>query len=139
MRVWMIFWLLIAAAVAAFAAVNWSVLTAQTIVNLGWAEVSAPLGLMMLGTLALIAVIFLVFVVWLETRVLMQLRPVGITSGRETAGQDEIRRAEANESINALVSRLERLEQTMTRELEQTNLRLSAQVDRLDQGLKRAG
>jgi uncharacterized membrane protein len=65
---------LVLALTAAFAAVNWSAFTAATALSLGFTVVEAPLGLIMLALTALIAVLFLVFIVYLQTGVLLEAR-----------------------------------------------------------------
>jgi hypothetical protein len=82
MRVWAIFWLFIVAAVAAFSVLNWSVLTAQTSISLLFVQVAAPLGLVMLGAMGTFALLFLLFLVWLETSTLLHLRSSSNVSGR---------------------------------------------------------
>src|SRR5690606_19059474 len=62
------------AVVALFAALNWSVFTNPTLLSLGIAEVQAPFGLVMLGLMAFIAVLFLVFIVYLQSGVLLEAR-----------------------------------------------------------------
>jgi uncharacterized protein YlxW (UPF0749 family) len=65
---------LVLALTAAFAAVNWGAFTAPTSLSLVFTTVEAPLGLIMLGVAALIAVLFLVFIVYLQTSVLLETR-----------------------------------------------------------------
>ncbi|MDH4063731.1 MAG: hypothetical protein OEW19_04970 [Acidobacteriota bacterium] len=73
MRIWTIFWLTIVAVIAVFAVANWQVLMAPTTITLLITEVTAPLGLTLLGVIAGLALLFLVFLVWLETRALVEL------------------------------------------------------------------
>ena len=66
--------LLVFGAIAAFAAVNWGVFTTPTTLSLVFATVEAPLGLIMLGLAVLLTVLFLVFLVYLETSVIIETR-----------------------------------------------------------------
>jgi hypothetical protein len=62
------------ALVALFALLNWSLITAPTTLSLGFAEVQAPLGLVLLGLLGLITAAFLFYVVYLQSTVLLETR-----------------------------------------------------------------
>lgn len=66
--------LLALGAIAAFTALNWSAFMTPTPLSLGVAGVQAPLGLVMLGLVAFLAALFLVFVVYLQTSGLMEDR-----------------------------------------------------------------
>lgn len=61
-------------AVAVFAALNWGVITTPTTLSLGFAEVQAPLGLVLLGMLAILTALFLFYLVYLQTSVLLEHR-----------------------------------------------------------------
>ena len=58
----------------AFMVLNWGTIMAPTMLNLGIAEVNAPLGLVMLGMLTVLAALFLIFTVYLQTSVLLEAR-----------------------------------------------------------------
>lgn len=58
----------------AFVAVNWSAFVAPTPLSLGVAVVEAPLGLLMLGVLAAVTALFLVYMAWWQGRVLLETR-----------------------------------------------------------------
>ena len=51
--------LVVLAAVALFAALNWSAFLAPATLSFGFAQVQAPLGLIMLGLLAIVIALFL--------------------------------------------------------------------------------
>jgi len=55
---------------------NWFTIIALTTLNLTVAEVNAPLGLLMLGILALLTAVFLTFIVYLQTSVLFEARRI---------------------------------------------------------------
>lgn len=59
MRSRTLFLVLVTALVVVFALLNWSEFTRATPLNLGWTRVTAPLGLILLGVLALAAIVFL--------------------------------------------------------------------------------
>ena len=53
--------------IALFAAINWSAFIAPVPLSLVVTTTQAPLGLIMLGLMALLTVLFLMFVVYLQT------------------------------------------------------------------------
>ena len=66
--------LIVLAFIAVFAAVNWSVIMAPTTVSLIVADIQAPLGLLLLGITVMITALFLIFVAYLQTGVLLEAR-----------------------------------------------------------------
>jgi uncharacterized integral membrane protein len=58
--------LLLIAAIAVFAIVNWSAFTSPTALSLVFGTVQAPLGLIMLALTGLLAALFLVYIVYLQ-------------------------------------------------------------------------
>ena len=57
---------------ALFTAANWNAFITQTTLSLVFASVEAPLGLMLLGMLVLLSVLFLIYVVYLQSSVLLE-------------------------------------------------------------------
>ena len=123
MRIWTVIWLILVALVVAFAALNWSVLTAPTTIHLVLADITAPLGVTMLAAMAGLAALFLVFLVWLETRTLTEL---GRSARAERAGGSETSallaelsrsvselRTEHAESARLVIARTEDLERAL--------------------------
>lgn len=131
MRIWTMIWLLVVAATGTFVVANGQVLMAQTAISLIVAEVTAPLGLVMLGAMAVLALLCLIFVVWLETRALLQVGRLGRSTtgepGRDvlTALQAHLDRqfgdlkSQTSASTDNLFSRLDHVEQVV-RDLAQT-------------------
>ncbi|SRR6266705_2982477 len=78
--------LVVLGAIALFAALNWEAFAAPTTLRLGFGTVEAPLGLIMLGLTALLAFLFLVFVTYLQTSVLIE----GRRHARELEAQREL-------------------------------------------------
>src|SRR5215475_4124356 len=62
------------AALALFAALNWQAFVAPTKLSLAIATVQAPLGLIMLGFTIAIAAAFLIYIVSMQTAVVLELR-----------------------------------------------------------------
>ena len=143
--------------VVLFAALNWQVFTAPTALSLGVAEVQAPFGLVMLGLMAFIAVLFLVFIVYLQSGVLLEARRNAreLHEHRALADKAEASRfTELREYLSAelqalaqqnaelrttLLARTEQLERELQAALEQSGNTLAAYMgelgDRLDRRL----
>ncbi|MFT4269359.1 MAG: LapA family protein [Xenophilus sp.] len=66
--------LIIVLLIAALSALNWGTLAAPAVMSLGFMQVTAPLGLVMLGLTVLLGLFFSVYVLWLQTTVLMDAR-----------------------------------------------------------------
>jgi uncharacterized integral membrane protein len=100
--------------VAVFAALNWSVIIAQTTLSLGFAEVQAPLGLVLLAILGLLTTLFLLYVVYLQTSVLLETRRHAreLQAQRELADQAEASRF--TELRSFLDTRLTELENSLS-------------------------
>lgn len=60
--------------IAAFTALNWNVFVTPTNLSLGVSMVKMPLGMVMLGLVVVISVLFLLYVVYLQTSVLLETR-----------------------------------------------------------------
>jgi uncharacterized integral membrane protein len=65
---------LVLAVVALFALVNWGAFAASTPLSLGFATVQAPLGLMMLGLVVFLCVLFTGWVITIQAAALMEAR-----------------------------------------------------------------
>lgn len=66
--------LLLAVLFAAFVAVNWSAFVAPTTLSVLVATVQAPLGLVLLGVLGLVVVLFASYMAWWQGRILLDTR-----------------------------------------------------------------
>lgn len=147
---------MVLAAIAAFAVLNWGVFITPTTLSLGVADVQAPVGLVMLGLLVFLTALFLVFVVYMQTSVLMDTRRHAkeLHANRELANQAEASRftelrayleaelakqASLNaESKEAILARLDRLEQDLRDTVEQSGNTLTAYIGELEDRLERA-
>ncbi len=149
--------LLVLAAVAAFAVLNWEAFTAPTTLTVGFATVHAPLGMIMLGLIVLISLLFLGFVVYLQTAVLIDTRRHAreLQLQRELADQAEASRftdlrlfleAElkrvadhAEESRSGVMARMDRLDRDTRSAVEQAGNIISAYIGELEERLERRG
>src|SRR5690606_2489793 len=86
--------LLVFGALGAFVLVNWSVLNEPTTLSLAFADVQAPLGVVMLGFIVLVTVLFLAYIVYLQMSGLLETRRHGkeMQSQRLLADQAEASR-----------------------------------------------
>ena len=121
--------LLVLTGIVIFAAVNWSAISAPTTVSLLVTDVEAPLGLIMLGLTVLLTVLFLIYVAYLQTSVLLEARRHSreLRAQRDLADQAEASRftdlkgfleaemrklaGQVAESRAAVTGRLDRAEQ----------------------------
>jgi uncharacterized integral membrane protein len=147
--------LLVLAAIAVFAALNWSAFMAPTTLSLGFGEVQAPLGLIMLGMTALLALAFLVYVVYLQTSVLLEARrhARALQASRELADQAEASRftdlrayleaelaklaSQGEASQASVVERVDQLERNLRAAVDQSSNAMAAYIGELDDRLKR--
>lgn len=138
-----------------FAGVNWTAFNTPTQLSLLVTEIHAPLGLIMLFITAVLAVLFLVYIVYLQTSVLIDARRNAkeIQSQRELADRAEASRftelrayiekeVEAmrvahRAASDAVVSRVELAERTLRDELEQNANSLSAYIGELEDRLEK--
>lgn len=144
----------VVAAIAIFAALNWDVFTTSSTLSVGVADVQAPLGLVMLGLTAVLTVFFLVFIVYLQTSVLIEARRHAreLQANRELADQAEASRftdlrtfleaelqrladREASTST-AVQARLDGLERDLRTSVEQSGNTLAAYIAELEDRLE---
>jgi uncharacterized integral membrane protein len=147
--------LLVLAAIAIFAALNWTAFTAPTVLRLGFATIEAPLGLIMLGLTVLLAFMFLVFVTYLQTSVLLESRRHAreLQAQRDVAEQAEASRySRLREFLEAelqkiryrselaetgVIARLDQLDRELRAAIEQSSNTLAAHIGELEDRLQR--
>ncbi len=147
---------LVLAASALFAMLNWPAFTAPTDLKLGFAEVNAPLGLIMLVLMGLVSGVFLVYIVFQQAGVILEARRYAkdLKAQRELADtaeasrftelrnflDGELRRIEAQGAASSreVVARLERLETQIQDKLAESTRTLSAYVGEVEDKLDRA-
>ena len=139
--------LLVVAAIAALAALNWHTLSALTVVSLGVMTVEAPLGLIMLGLTILLAAFFLVYVLSLQGSVLMDTRrhTKEMQVQRELADKAEASRftelrtfleGQNQRSQGELMSRLDLLETRVVARAQESENSTAAYVGQLEQQMR---
>ncbi|HSV17451.1 MAG TPA: LapA family protein [Casimicrobiaceae bacterium] len=108
---------LLVAILAVFVVVNWTAFTTPTSLSLLVGTVDAPLGLLMLMVTALLGVVFLAYIVWLQTSVLLESRRLNreLAAQRQLADQAESSRftelrTHIDQSINGLAAQIGELD-----------------------------
>lgn len=147
--------LIILAVIAIFAALNWGVFVSPTELSVGYTTINMPLGLIMLGLLAIVTTLFLVFVVYLQGSVLLEARRHSkeLQANRELADQAEASRftelrtfleAELTkqsgqdvDAKDAILARIDRLEHEFQSFMEQSGNTLAAYIGELEDRLEK--
>jgi uncharacterized integral membrane protein len=121
-------------ALALFTAVNWNAVTTPTSLSLIFATVEAPLGLVLLGVVVLLAALFLVYVAYLQSSVLLESR----RHARELHAQRELAEQAESSRYHELRRFLETQLQSLTRHTEEAKSELGARMDRLERDMRSA-
>ncbi|KAF7600104.1 MAG: Signal transduction histidine kinase [Candidatus Dactylopiibacterium carminicum] len=129
-----------------FVVLNWIAIMAPTTLSLAVATINAPLGLIMLGLLLLVSAAFLVFILYLQTGVLLETRRQirDTRASRELADQAEASRF--TELRSYLASELVMLAQRdaearaeLHKRIEETGNSLAAAIGELEDRIERNG
>ncbi|HEX7228343.1 MAG TPA: LapA family protein [Candidatus Binatia bacterium] len=136
--------------IVVFSALNWSAFIAPTVLSLGFTSIEAPLGLILLGIVALLTLLFLVYITYLQSTVLLESRRHAreLQLQRDLAEQAEASRfnqlrslteteleklaADIEQSKSLLLTRLEQLDRDFRAALEQTANSLAAYIGELE-------
>ena len=139
--------LLVVAAIAALAALNWYMLSAMTVVSFGVMTLEAPLGLIMLGLTVLLAAFFLFYMLSLQGSVLMDTRrhTKEMQAQRELADKAEASRftelrafleGQNQRSQGELMGRLELLESRVAARVQESGNSTAAYVGQLEDQMR---
>lgn len=122
---------------ALFTLLNWAAFTAPTTLSLGFAEVQAPLGLVMLVVTGLVASLFLAYILLQQAGVILETRRYAkeLAAHRDLADKAEASRfTELRTALEAGLGRLEAQGTAETRRLEERLAQLEGLVlQRLDE------
>jgi uncharacterized integral membrane protein len=147
--------LLVLIVIGVFAAVNWKAIVAPTNLSLVVTDVQAPLGLIMLGITALVTILFLLFLVYLQTSVLLDTRrhTRELQAQRELADKAEASRftelrafletelrklaGQSSEVQASLSARLDQVQRDLGVTISQTEHSLSAYIGELEDRMHR--
>jgi uncharacterized integral membrane protein len=142
-------------AVAIFTAINWSAFVTPTTLSLVFVRVEAPLGLVLLGFVAVLTLLFLIYVVYLQSSVLIESRRYArdLQAQRELADQAEASRfsqlrafldselgsvAQKSEELKTgMLAKLEDLERELRSVVEQSGNTLAAYIGEIEDRLER--
>ena len=139
--------LLIVAAIAALAVLNWGELTTRSLISLGVVSLEAPLGLIMLGLTVLLGVFFIAYVLSLQGSVLLDTRrhTKEMTAQRELADKAEASRftelrafleTQHQQVQGQLIERLDALEARLAARAQESDNSTAAYVGQLEQQLR---
>jgi hypothetical protein len=141
---------------AAFATLNWVAIAVPSTLSLGFVEVSAPLGMVMLIFTAAISVLFIIYIVLLQAGVILEARRLTkeVKAQRELADmaeasrftelrtllEGELRRIEAQgaASNREFGARIEQSERGLEDKLAEATRTLSAYLGEIEDKLDRA-
>lgn len=147
---------LVLALLAVFAILNWAAFTNPTRLSLGFTEVLAPLGLIMLVATGLVSGLFLVYIVFQQAGVILEARRYAkeLKAHRDLADkaeasrftelqsfiEGELRKLQAQGAAGSseLGERIERLQRELQEKVAESTLTLSAYVGEIDDKLDRA-
>ena len=139
MRARTIFLLLVIALVAAFAALNWDAFFVPTALNLGFSTVQAPLGLVMLGMVVALVVLFVAYMAYWQGTVLMDTRRHTKELQAQRALADEAEASRFTElrgllhaELDRLAGRVEQTQAGLRTEIRESANSLSAMIGEID-------
>jgi uncharacterized integral membrane protein len=146
---------------ALFALLNWTAFTTPTTLSVGFAEVQAPLGLIMLTVTAVVSALFLFYIVVQQAGVIMETRrnTKELNAQRDLADKAEASRfnelrtfldtelrkieAQGSASTREIGARVDVLQQQLQTKLDESTRSLSAYIgeveDKLDRIVKPQG
>ncbi len=150
-----LFLLAVVAVIAVFAAINWTAFTTPTTLSLVFANVEAPLGIVMLVLTGMVGVLFLTYVVYLQSTILLESRRYAreLEAQRKLADEAEASRftelrkllegrssaleAALAQSQSALQNRLDGISADLKATVEQSGTVLSAYIGEVEDRLER--
>jgi uncharacterized integral membrane protein len=144
MKLSTVLFLLVLAIVAGFSLANWRVITAPTDISLLVTTIQAPLGLILLGLMLLVTVLFLAFLVYLQTTVLIESRRHAreLDAQRQLADQAEASRFTdlrgfVEQELKGVVARIDRSNEELKAAVERSGNTLAAYIGELEDRLER--
>ena len=124
--------------IALFALVNWDAFAALTPLSLGFTTVQAPLGMIMLGLVVLLCVVFIVWVIALQANSLMDARRQAKELHAQRDLADKAEASRFTELRTELMARLDRLQDESRFAVEQSGNAVAAHRGELEDRLERA-
>ncbi len=146
MRVRTFLALLLISLIAAFVIINWVPITTPTTLSLGYTDVQAPLGLVLLGLLAALALAFAAYMAFWQGSVLVETRrhTKEMQAQRALADQAEASRftelrAAMQAEFAALADRLGKAQEALRTEMRESSNSLAATIGEIEDRLTRQG
>ena len=151
------FLLVIVLLIAALAFLNWGTLSQPTSMSVGFTQVTAPLGLVMLGLTAVLAIVCLAYVFYLQSSVMLETRRHNkeMQTQRDLAdkaeasrftelrnyldAQEQARAARNSELLSRLTTRIEQMESTFKSRVDQSDNSTAAHIGQLEDRIERRG
>ena len=149
--------LVILVGVGMFAALNWSVFTAPTPLSLGLWSVQGPLGLILLGLITALTLLYVLLLAWIEGEALLEARRAArelvvqrqLAESAETSRFEELRRLLEDElealrtaapaAARLVIERLEGTETALRADIERAGNTLAAYIGELEERLHHSG
>ena len=100
--------------------INWTALSTVTAVNLIYTEIQAPLGVLVVGGFAAVVFVLLVYMVWQQASVTLELRAAYKEARNARTVADDAEKSRFAESNRILLERIEKLEALMTARSDET-------------------
>jgi uncharacterized integral membrane protein len=155
MRVRTALLLVILVALGIFAALNWTVMTTPTPLNLVFARIEAPLGVILLVATAGVTVLYAIFLTWIETGALLETRRLAreLQAQRQLADSAEASRftelkahlqgelatlrATSESAARGVIARVDSAEERLRGDVERAGNTLTAYFAELEDRLNR--
>ena len=147
--------LVIVLLIAALAFLNWGTLSQPTAMSLGFTQITAPLGLVMLALTVVLGVVCLAYVFYLQSSVMLETRRHNkeMQTQRDLAdkaeasrftelrnyldAQEQARAARNAELISRLTSRIEQMESVFKSRVDQSDNSTAAHIGQLEDRIER--
>jgi len=129
--------LLVLILMAVFLIVNWTALSTVMTVNLVYTEIQAPLGAIVVGGFAALTVVLLIYMVWQQASVTMELRAAYKEARNARDVADHAEKSRFQESNRLMSERLEKLEALLTARSDEVLSCVQKQTTSLDERMDR--
>lgn len=136
MKIRNIFLLLVLILMGVFLVINWGALSTEMTVNLIYTEIQAPLGIIVVGGLGALVMVLLIYMLWQQASVSMELRAAYKESRSARAAADDAEKSRFAESNRILLERIEKLEALMTARSDETLSAVRQESARVEERFK---
>lgn len=123
--------LLVVIVMAIFLIINWSTLSQVTAVNLVYTEIQAPLGVIVVAGFAVIVALLMVYTVWQQASVMMELRAAYKEARQSRAMAEDADKSRIAEVRADFRERMEKMESLLAARTDEV-IRLMAERNRLE-------